>query len=278
MRHLILGSSGQLGGHLKEYLLRQGEEVIEFDIKRTMNEDLRVRFNKELYSYIGKIDFVHFLAFDVGGAKYLETNQDKFKFIQNNMYIMSNTFEFLNHTKLPFIFASSQHAELNNSYGVLKALGEKMTYDIGGTVIRFWNIYGIEAPDQYSHAITDFIHMARTTGVIQMRTTGEEHRQMLYSDDASECMFKICSLYDTLDKSQSFGVSSFKWVTIKEIAQIIADKTGAKVIAGTRLDQTQQDARNEGNDRALSFWQPTTSLDDGIQKMINAYDSQRKNP
>ncbi len=32
MKHLILGSSGQIGFHLVSYLKSVGEEVIEFDI------------------------------------------------------------------------------------------------------------------------------------------------------------------------------------------------------------------------------------------------------
>jgi hypothetical protein len=49
----------------------------------------------------------------------------------NNMRIMSNTFDAISNNQVtPFIFASSQMAEMSySSYGMLKALGEKITKD-----------------------------------------------------------------------------------------------------------------------------------------------------
>ena len=38
-------------------------------------------YNPTLESYIDTCDIVHFLAFDVGGAKYLEENQDTHEFL-----------------------------------------------------------------------------------------------------------------------------------------------------------------------------------------------------
>ena len=93
MRHLVLGSSGQIGAHLIDYLQNKGEQVIEYDIEYKEWQDLREVYNPTLESYIDTCDIVHFLAFDVGGAKYLEENQDKHQFITNNMRIMINTFE-----------------------------------------------------------------------------------------------------------------------------------------------------------------------------------------
>ena len=156
MKHLVLGSSGQIGAHLVKYLQDKGQQVYEMDIEYRPYHDLRLQENMVLNTYLDTCDIVHFLAYDVGGAKYLEKNQDKFDFINNNMRIMSNTFELINKFKKPFIFASSQMAEMGySSYGMLKALGEKITKDLGGLVVRFWNVYGYETDDNKSHVITD---------------------------------------------------------------------------------------------------------------------------
>ena len=40
-------------------------------------------------------DFIFFLAFDVGGSRYLKKYQNTFDFISNNMRIMENTFSIL---------------------------------------------------------------------------------------------------------------------------------------------------------------------------------------
>jgi nucleoside-diphosphate-sugar epimerase len=130
MIHLVLGSAGQIGSHLVEYLKNQGEKVYEIDILNNEWEDLRIQNNMVLDEYLLEADIVYFLAFDVGGAKYLEQYQDTSEFIMNNMRIMSNTFDAINNHGKPFIFASSQMAEMSySSYGMLKALGEKITKD-----------------------------------------------------------------------------------------------------------------------------------------------------
>jgi len=69
------------------------------DITTNDDEDLRIHNNSKLNKFIRESDFVFFLAFDVGGAKYLSKHKDTFRFIQNNIKIMSNTFDVLRETK-----------------------------------------------------------------------------------------------------------------------------------------------------------------------------------
>ena len=67
MKITILGSSGQIGAYLSEYLREKGHEVREFDIVNSDEEDLTKIPNYELQDAIDFADFVFFLAFDVGG-------------------------------------------------------------------------------------------------------------------------------------------------------------------------------------------------------------------
>ncbi len=54
---------------------------------------------------------------------------------------MNNTFDLIKNYNKPFIFASSQMAEMGySSYGMLKSLGEKITHDLGGLVVKFWKV------------------------------------------------------------------------------------------------------------------------------------------
>ena len=92
-RVLILGSSGQIGAYLTEYLRREDKyEVIEFDIVNGTHQDIRVIPNPELHRQIMTSDFVFFLAFDVGGSRYLKKYQHTFDFVNNNTRIMANVF------------------------------------------------------------------------------------------------------------------------------------------------------------------------------------------
>jgi nucleoside-diphosphate-sugar epimerase len=87
-----------------------------------------------------------------------------------------------------------------SSYGMLKSLGEKITRDLGGLVVKFWNVYGFETDPNKSHVITDFIKMAKHEGVIKMRTDGTESRQFLYADDACEALFTLAKKYKKIKK------------------------------------------------------------------------------
>ena len=71
MKHLVLGSSGQVGYHLSNVLKEQNQEVIPFDIVNSEDEDLRIYNNQLLEEKIKECDFIHFLAFDIGGSIYL---------------------------------------------------------------------------------------------------------------------------------------------------------------------------------------------------------------
>ena len=272
MRHLVLGSSGQIGAHLIDYLQDKGEQVIEYDIEYKEWQDLREAYNPTLESYIDTCDIVHFLAFDVGGAKYLEKNQDTHHFIENNMRIMTNTFSLLKTYNKPFIFASSQMAEMSySSYGMLKALGEKITRDLGGLVVKFWNVYGFETDPKKSHVITDFIKMAKHDKIIKMRTDGTESRQFLYADDACEALLILSKKYKTLDKQKEYTITSFEWNKVYEIADILDVLSSCKIIPADRKDETQRNAMNEPDPYIEKYWQPRTSLKEGIMKLYNLY-------
>ena len=95
MKVTILGSSGQIGAYLTEYLREKGHEVTEFDRNRHHGEDLTQIPNHNLDRAIKNADFVFFLAFDVGGSRYLKKYQHTFDFINNNARLMVNVFDLL---------------------------------------------------------------------------------------------------------------------------------------------------------------------------------------
>ena len=272
MRHLILGSSGQIGAHLVNYLQNQGEEVLEFDIQNEKWQDLRIPENGPLSTLLHYSDIVYFLAFDVGGAKYLEKHQDTYPFIFSNMSLMVHTFQAIKAYKKPFIFASSQMAEMgHSSYGMLKSLGEKVTRDMGGLVVKFWNVYGYEKNEEKSHVITDFIKMAKHEGVIKMRTDGTESRQFLYADDACEALLTLAKKYKKLDKKKDYCITSFEWNKVYEIAGILDVLSSCEIIPSDKKDETQRNAMNEPDPYIKKYWTPQTSLQEGIMKLYNQY-------
>lgn len=270
MKYLVLGSAGQIGTALCSYLKEQGQEVVTFDIVDSDFEDLRIPNNARLDAAMRDADFVFFLAWDVGGSVYLAKYQDTYDFIQNNTKIIANTFEALKKHNKPFLFASSQMANMSYSaYGVTKSLGEKITRALNGITVKFWNVYGIEHDPEKTHVITDFINMARNNKEIRMRTDGTEHRQMLHATDCSECLYALSKQYNELSRDQEYHITSFEWTTVLNIAEIVASHfPGTTIIPADSKDTVQKDARNEADNWILNFWQPKINLIDGIANIV----------
>ena len=267
-RVAVLGSSGQIGSYLVTYLRNKGYDVDGYDVvpERTTTDLIDLRYgNINLHRY----DFVYFLAFDVGGSRYLKTYQHTASFMNNNMKLMANMFEQIQDTGVPFMFTSSQMASMSYSpYGLLKHIGELNAAALGGLVVKFWNVYGIEHDLDKAHVITDFVIKAKN-GKIDMMTDGTEVRQFLYAIDCCECMHILADNYDTIDRDQQLHVTNFEWHAIIEIANIIKSHYPATVIEpGTATDTVQKDARNEPDKYILNFWKPTTDLAKGIELIV----------
>lgn len=278
MKNLILGSSGQVGYHLIDVLTKQGQEVILFDIVRSLDEDLRIYNSNLLEEKIKECDFVYFLAFDIGGSLYMKRYQDTFDFISNNVKIMNNTFDIIKKYNKPFIFASSQMSNMSYStYGILKAIGEKYTEALNGLVVKFWNVYGYEKYEEKSHVITDFIKMALKDNHIKMKTDGVESRQFLYGDDCSECLISLANEYNNIDRTKPLHITNFEWTTINEIASIIQKITNCQITPGIDKDTVQLDKRNEPDEYILTFWRPKTTLKEGITNILNLIKNEQNN-
>jgi len=270
MKYLVLGSSGQIGSPLCKYLKDQGNQIFEFDIVNNEKEDLRINNNVLLSDYIQESDFVFFLAFDVGGSRYLSKYQHSFDFFDNNVKIMSNTFSALKKHNKPFIFASSQMSNMSYSpYGVAKAIGERYVNTMNGLAVKFWNVYGVEHDLEKAHVITDFIIKAQKTGIIDMMTDGQELRQFLYVEDCSRCLYILSQNFQKLDKIKDYHITSFEWISILDIANIVASQfEDVKIIPAKTKDIVQQDKRNKQNTYILNFWEPKISLEEGIKCII----------
>ena len=275
MKVLILGSGGQIGAYLTEYLQEKGHEVTEFDVTNGEDQDLRKIPNPKLMHDIRLADFVFFLAFDVGGSRYLKKYQHTYEFINNNTRIMANVFQYLHEYRKPFVFASSQMSNMSYSpYGVMKRVGEMYTQNLKGLTVKFWNVYGIEKDHEKSHVITDFIRKGFEEGDFEMMTDGTEERQFLYAEDCCEALETIMENYDNFKPTDSLHITSFNSTSIKDIASIIQGQfnligKNVNIKSGLAKDSVQMDKRNEADNYILGWWIPKTTIDVGIAKVFN---------
>jgi nucleoside-diphosphate-sugar epimerase len=275
MKILNLGSSGQIGAYLSEYLREKGHVVIDFDKEETPNHDMTVIPNQYLENAIETADFVFFLAFDVGGSRYLKKYQHTFQFIDNNTRLMANAFGLLKKYNKRFIFASSQMSNMSYSpYGVLKNVGELYTKSLNGLIVKFWNVYGIEKDYNKSHAITDFIRKGFETGVIDMLTDGEEEREFLYAEDCCDALETIMNSYTDFTSDDELHITSFQSNKIKEVANVVVEqfkmigRHDIKLQPSTEKDNVQMDKRNIPDTYLSKWWMPKTTIQQGIAKVF----------
>jgi len=274
MRVTILGSSGQIGAYLTQYLRDKGHQVTEFDKNYDERHDMTVIPNLKLHGAIMNSDFVFFLAFDVGGSHYLKKYQHTFKFLDNNARMMVNAFEYIVRYKKPFVFASSQMSNMSYSpYGVMKRVGELYTKSLNGLIVKFWNVYGIEKDMEKAHVITDFIVKGFETGNIDMMTDGTEEREFLYAEDCCQALETVMEKYSDFTSSDELHITSGVSTSILEIArhiQSLFKEIGKEVDVSPSpsKDEVQKDARNVPDPYIRKWWEPKTSIVDGIKKVF----------
>ena len=276
MKIAVLGSGGQIGAYLTEYLRNKGHKIHEFDVVNGEHQDLTTIPNPELHRVIMDSDFVFFLAFDVGGSRYLKKYQHTFDFINNNTRIIANVFGLLEKYNKRFVFASSQMSNMSYSpYGVMKRVGELYTTALKGLTVKFWNVYGIEKDHEKAHVITDFIKKGFEEGEFEMLTDGTEERQFLYAEDCCEALETIMENYNDFTSEDNLHITSFHSTKIIDIANIISGQFNLigkeiKVQPSEEKDSVQMDKRNTADVFITKWWIPKTTIDKGIATVFEA--------
>lgn len=254
MRELVLGGQGLIGSQLVRALEEKGHEVTSLDLKSGC--DLRLPFDLEPFK---RCDRVWFLAWDTGGAKFLDAEERQHEQYKNNCELSSRVFDALYRTGKPFIFTTSQLADLPNAYGTTKRMARCWALSLGGKVARLWNVYGWEQPGSRSHVIADLV-LSGLLGRVRCLTTGEEKRLFLYKTD---CVAALISLFDSA--LQTADIAGPEWLSIREVAYEVAQQLKVEVSLGKvkgselRVDPTEP----------LPDWFPKVSLSDGIAKLIS---------
>lgn len=255
MRELVLGGEGLIGSALVAKLRERGHEARSLDLKSGF--DLRTPFDEKPFE---ECDRVWFLAWDTGGAKYLEAEDRQHEQYKSNCEMSLRVFDVLARTKKPFLFTTSQLAGLPNAYGTTKLTAWHWTAHLGGKVARLWNVYGWERPDARSHVVTDLVLSGLRDGRVRMMTTGEERRRFLYKTD---CVAALISLFDS--DLQTAEIAGPEWYRIRDVAEEVARQLNVEVEAGrlkgseVPIDPTEM----------LPDWGPTVSLSAGLALVID---------
>jgi nucleoside-diphosphate-sugar epimerase len=253
MRELVLGGGGLIGSTLVQALTERGHDVMSLDLKNGC--DLRYVDDQPFR----ECDRVWFLAWDTGGARYIEAVDRQHEQYKHNCELTVRVLDALARTRTPFLFINSQLAGLPTAYGTTKLMAACWTLQIGGKVARLWNTYGWERPDVRSHVITDLVLSGLTRGRVASMTNGEERRRFIYKTD---CVDALMKLFDGTQRSAE--IAGPEWVTIRQVGEEVARQLSVEFKPGSApgsevmIDPTE----------LLLNWQPRVSLKDGISRVI----------
>jgi nucleoside-diphosphate-sugar epimerase len=254
MMDLVLGGEGLIGSELVRALNAKGHRTVSLDLKSGC--DLRGPLDLKPFA---ECDRVWFLAWDTGGAKFLEAKDRQHEQYKNNCELSLRVFDALARTKKPFLFTTSQLAGLPNAYGTTKLMAWQWALNLGGKVARLWNVYGWEHPDTRSHVVTDLV-LSGLEGRVRCMTSGEEKRLFLYKTDA---VAALLSLFD--GPLQTAEIAGPKWLKIREVAEEIARQLNVEVELGAAAGSEVPIDPTE----LLPNWQPRVSLAEGITSVIS---------
>ncbi|HEU0251870.1 MAG TPA: NAD(P)-dependent oxidoreductase [Pyrinomonadaceae bacterium] len=263
-RELVLGGDGLIGSALVDALTKVGHPVTSLDLKSGC--DLRQIDDKPFRA----CDRVWFLAWDTGGARYIEAVDRQHEQYKHNCELTVRVLDALARTRSPFLFVSSQLAGLPTAYGTTKLMAASWSLQLGGKVARLWNTYGWEHPDIRSHVVTDLVLSGLRRREVTCMTDGLERRRFVYKTDCVDALIKL------FDGPKQFAeVAGPEWVTIRQVGEEIARQLSVEFKPGSATGSEVMVDPKE----LLPDWQPRVTLKEGIARVIadaRAYLSQQK--
>jgi len=239
---VVLGSGGFLGRALTRQLRAlDGVRVVE--VRNRAHYDLRQPGS--LAAALADAgapapDFIFFLACEVGGAKYLESNSSTIQagILAHNWAMYETVFPAAAALGARLLFTSSYLRHLPwGAYAGIKRVGEEWARQhAGARIVRLWNLYGAETPSIKSHVVSDWVAQCVHTGAIVSATDAAERRQLLHIEDAAAALVATFRHWDTIftDGGASdatlrthLDISSGVWLRLADVARMIDEEAAA---------------------------------------------------
>ena len=295
-RVYVAGNTGLVGSAIVRMLHWKGYTNILSSPSKSW--DLRNQMDVERFFRVNEPEYVYLAAAKVGGIganAYYPGH-----FIYDNLMIQTNVIHAARKfgvKKLLFLGSSCIYPKFaeqpitedqllggylepsNDSYAIAKIAGIKMCqayrkqYGFNAISLMPTNLYGPN--DNYdldsSHVLPAMIRkFDEAKDKVTLWGDGSAMREFLYVDDLAEAAFKCMLRYDSED---IINVGTGKDITIKDLAETIADVVGFKgeiVWDTSKPNGTPRKVLNVDKIKSLG-WKPKVSLREGIQKTYDLY-------
>lgn len=147
---------------------------------------------------------------------------------------------------------------------------------VDSRIARIFNTYGPKMLKEDKRIFSSFINQALTNKSITIFGDGKQTRSVCYVDDTIEGLLRL--MFNKNTKGEIVNLGSIEEHTVLEYAEIIKKLTNSNSEIVFEEDLPQGDPKKRRPDiskaKKLINWEPTTSLEEGLKKMINYYKEQ----
>lgn len=306
MRMLVTGGAGFIGSHLCERLLEGGHDVICLDnfftgSKRNIAHLLGdPRFELIRHDVtepiLLEVDRIFNLACPASPIHY---QYNPVKTIKTSVMGAINMLGIAKRVRARILQASTSevygdpqiHPQVESYWGNVNPLGIRSCYDEGKRVaetlmmdyhrqnqvdiriVRIFNTYGPRMAENDGRVVSNFVLQALRGEEITVYGNGEQTRSFCFVSDLVEGMLRM------MDRSGFIGpvnLGNPAETTILEFARKIIDLTGSKsriIYKPLPADDPRQRQPDITLAKEMLEWEPKVSVDDGLKKTIEYFDS-----
>ncbi len=298
---VVTGGAGFLGSHLCDRLLAEGHRVICVDNLETGTleniahiRDPRFEFSQhdiiEHLEVSDPVDYVFHLASPASPIDYLRLPLHTLKV---GSYGTHNALGLAKRHRARFLLASTSevygdpqvHPQPESYWGHVNPIGPRGVYDeakryaealtmayhrqqgVDTHIVRIFNTYGPRMRPHDGRAIPTFMRQAMQDKPITVFGDGSQTRSFCYVSDLIEGFLRLIDA----DYHLPVNIGNPGEYTILQLAEAVIAATGsASEIVYEALPQDDPMVRQPDITRArqLLGWEPTISLEDGLQRTI----------
>jgi UDP-glucuronate decarboxylase len=306
-RILVTGGAGFLGSHLCERLVKEGHDVICLDNFFTSQKSnvahLLGKPNFELIRHdvtqpiLLEVDQIYHLACPAAPGHY---QYNPIKTIKTSVMGSINMLGVAKRCGARILLASTSeiygdplvHPQPESYWGNVNTIGIRSCYDEGKRVaetlfmdyyrmnrvdiriVRIFNTYGPRMHPYDGRVVSNFIRQAITGRDITIFGDGSQTRSFCYRDDLVEGFVRMMN--GPSDFIGPVNIGNPGEFTIRELAELVIEQTGAKVKIVCKPLPPDDPTRRQPDitlARKRLQWEPTIPLRDGLKRTIDWFKS-----